>query len=93
MLEGDVVALNALFETIQCDPRHGRLVVLENAPISERILGQWAMAHVGRSAYGERMFGAISHASGFDASTFDGMRVSRIMKDLLLREEHDGDAT
>lgn len=44
-LEGSFDAVQDVFERIQGDVRHGDVVVLEAAPVSHRIFGQWEMAY------------------------------------------------
>lgn len=47
-LEGTLPAVEQLFEHIQCDPRHGDVVVLDAGPVAERSFGAWSMAYAGR---------------------------------------------
>lgn len=50
VLEGSQAAIEATFERIQQDPRHGEVSLLEFAAVSERSFNNWAMAYVGRKA-------------------------------------------
>lgn len=47
VIEGEEDPLEALFETIQMDPRHEDVVVLNYEQIDARIFGDWAMAYAG----------------------------------------------
>ena len=47
-LEGPMPAVEALFERIQCDPRHDHVVVLDAAPAESRHFAAWSMAYAGR---------------------------------------------
>ena len=47
VLEGPVDAVETLFETIQCDPRHGDVAVLHCQPVEARSFATWSMAYVG----------------------------------------------
>ena len=44
VLEGDIDIVQQTFERIQCDLRHGNVVVLEAKRAEERIFGKWDMA-------------------------------------------------
>ena len=46
VLEGPKSAIEQVFETIQRDPRHGDVTVLECANIEGRDFPQWSMARV-----------------------------------------------
>lgn len=44
VLEGPAEAVEAIFETIQCDPRHDDIVVLDVSSPDQRAFGGWSMA-------------------------------------------------
>ena len=44
VLEGESDIVQQTFERIQCDLRHGSVVVLEAKPVETRIFGTWDMA-------------------------------------------------
>jgi len=50
VLEGHQDAIEATFERIQQDHRHGNVTVLDFAEVEGRVFGDWAMAHVGAAA-------------------------------------------
>jgi len=43
-LEGDLDAVQRTFERIQCDPRHGDVIVLQAGRAEGRLFGAWSMA-------------------------------------------------
>ena len=47
VLEGPPDAVEAIFETIQCDPRHCEVTLLSLQPVAERSFGSWSMAFGG----------------------------------------------
>lgn len=87
VLEGPLDAIEATFERIQQDIRHGDVSLLAMEPIAQRNFANWAMGFVGRSEDNARRFAEVGLASGFDASRLDGARIHSILKDLTLTEE------
>lgn len=49
VLEGPAEAVEAIFETIQCDTRHDQIAVLEVSSPAERAFADWSMAFVGEA--------------------------------------------
>lgn len=47
VLEGAREDIEAVFENIECDPRHSEVTILHLHPIPERSFGQWSMAFAG----------------------------------------------
>jgi hypothetical protein len=47
VLEGELAEVEAIFETIQCDPRHSDVTVLHVHSIEARSFGSWSMAFGG----------------------------------------------
>ncbi len=47
VLEGPPAAVEGVFESIQCDPRHSEVTILHLHPVPERSFGQWSMAFGG----------------------------------------------
>ena len=47
-LEGSREAVETVFETIQLDPRHADIVVLDVGAVNERAFAGWSMAYAGR---------------------------------------------
>lgn len=46
VLEGPRPAVEATFQRIELDPRHGHIAVLGNKEVQERVFGDWSMAYV-----------------------------------------------
>ncbi len=86
VLEGPQQAVEATFERIQQDPRHGDVSLLSFAP-NPRAFGAWSMAFVGRPGTEGTNFATIGDESGFDPSILSGEKVFRILIDRLLEEE------
>ncbi len=87
VLEGGVAETGEIFERIQRDDRHSDVLVLECRMVEERLFGDWSMAYAGAGHHDERMFGASSGDSGFDASHFPADEVFEAMQRLLMEEE------
>ncbi len=43
-LEGELETVQRTFERIQCDPRHGEVIVLQAGRATGRLFGAWSMA-------------------------------------------------
>jgi hypothetical protein len=69
VLEGPQAAIEATFERIQQDPRHGDVSLLEFAPVSERAFDNWAMAYVGDDT---RAFETASSDAAIDPQRISG---------------------
>jgi hypothetical protein len=52
VLEGGLAQVEAIFERIECDPRHQNVTILQFTPIKERSFGNWSMAFAGLSPAG-----------------------------------------
>jgi hypothetical protein len=61
VLEGDETLVRALFATIEADPRHENVSVIQSGP-AERLFSRWAMARV--SVDGEPDIRLIAHTDG-----------------------------
>lgn len=88
VLEGPIEAVEAAFERIQQDDRHGEVSLLALDPIPARSFPNWAMGYVGSSADHTEKFAGIGQASGFDPASLSGDQVHRLLKDLVLEEEN-----
>lgn len=87
VLEGPRQAVEARFETIQRDPRHGDVSLLAFAPAQERAFPNWSMAFVGAQTEGRAQFGEIAQASGFDPSCMTADRLFETLERLAMEEE------
>ena len=87
VLEGPLEKLEAAFERIQQDDRHGEVSLLALDPIASRSFPNWAMGYVGSSADDAERFAAIGSHTDFDPSRLNGDQVHSLLKDLIIREE------
>ena len=87
VLEGPQRAVEATFERIQRDPRHGDVTVLQAAVIDAPSFPNWSMAFVGQSSAGQAFWHDMAAASGFDLSRLQGDDVFSMLHGLVLEEE------
>jgi hypothetical protein len=87
VLEGARRAIEATFERIQRDPRHGDVQVLAFEPVASRAFPSWSMGFVGRSRRDQDVFGNIAVESGFEERRLEGERIFGIMREIALDEE------
>lgn len=59
VLEGPPSAVEAVFERIQMDPRHGDVVVLLNEAAAERRFAEWDMAYAGEDPAARARFAGM----------------------------------
>lgn len=82
VLEGDSSTVNALFNKIQCDPRHFDVRCLVNCAITERSCPNWTMAFCDLRAVGYSDFRQIEHQLK-QIKTGDTIAARRFMLDLI----------
>ena len=70
VLEGDEVAVSALFADIEIDPRHEDVSVIESGRAGPRVFARWAMARV--SADGQPDIPLIAHEDGISPAAGRG---------------------
>jgi hypothetical protein len=87
VLEGSLEAIEATFERIQQDERHGDVSLLALEPITHRSFTNWAMGFVGKSSKNAQRFAYVGLASGFDPGQLGGQKVHQILRDLTMEEE------
>ncbi|ABD86069.1 BLUF domain-containing protein [Rhodopseudomonas palustris] len=87
VLEGPRDGVEAIFEKIQQDTRHGDVQVLAFDITKERTFAQWSMGFFGRSREGHDLFGHIAVATGFTTARIEGARLFQIVRDLAFEEE------
>lgn len=87
VLEGGQAAVEATFERIQRDERHGEVSLLSFGAVPERSFTNWSMAFVGASTFDAERFGGIAGESGFDPSRLTGDRVNAMLFNLTMEEE------
>jgi len=87
VLEGPLERVEAAFERIQQDERHGEVSLLSLESIASRSFPNWAMGFVGASAVDIERYAAIGASSGFDLSRFDGDDLHKLLLELAMEEE------
>lgn len=87
VLEGPLPRIEAAFERIQQDERHGDVSLLTLEPIASRSFPNWSMGFVGLSPDHAAQFGAIGKGSDFELSRMSGDQIHEILTDLALQEE------
>lgn len=87
VLEGPLDGVEAAFERIQQDERHGEVSLLAMEPIAVRSFPDWAMGFVGRAEGAAQRFDGVGAASGFDPARLDGEGIHATLKQLALEEE------
>ena len=87
ILEGPREAVEATFERIQRDDRHGDMTLLDLADIKVRGFPGWSMAFVGREADAHARFGGLGDESGFDPTRMTGEHIFDVLSRLVLEEE------
>lgn len=87
VLEGPLDAIEATFERIQQDERHGDVSLLSLEPQDKRSFPNWAMGFIGLSAEHADRFAAVGTSSGFDPSRLNGSELHMLLRDLALEEE------
>jgi len=70
VLEGNEVAVGALFADIRKDPRHEDVSVIESGPAGSRVFARWAMARV--SVDGQPDIPLIAHEEGISPAAGRG---------------------
>lgn len=86
VLEGPRRAVEATFERIQRDPRHGDVSLLAFEP-AERAFPSWSMGFVGSKPGDADRFAAIAGDSGFDPSRMTGVSLFQRLHGLAIEEE------
>jgi hypothetical protein len=87
VLEGPRSSVEATFEKIQQDHRHGGVQVLAFDQVEERVFAKWSMGYFGQSREGQDVFGHINKATGFSVDKMEGERLFQIIRDIAFDEE------
>ena len=88
VLEGPRAAIEATFERIQQDDRHGDVSLLAFGPAQERAFETWSMGFVGSSIDGAVRYGQLAQMSGFDPARMSGDALFETLHQLALEEEN-----
>jgi hypothetical protein len=84
VLEGAQGAVEATFERIQQDLRHGDVQLVDFSPVEERTFENWSMAYAGRRENASEEMAALGEKSGFDPSRLDGQELFTKLRSRLL---------
>jgi hypothetical protein len=87
VLEGPCDNVEATFEKIQLDQRHGDVQVLAFGHADERVFAKWSMGYFGQSREGHDLFGHIAKATGFTTNGLEGARLFKVIRDIAFEEE------
>ncbi|MHB8287296.1 MAG: BLUF domain-containing protein [Caulobacteraceae bacterium] len=87
VLEGPQAAIEATFERIQQDERHGDVSLLAFEPVAARSFGAWSMGFVGARLDDADQFDSIASESGYDPSKMTGEHIFQVLQTLALEEE------
>lgn len=87
VLEGPSDAVEATFERIQQDERHGDVSLLAYEAVESRLFTDWSMAYIGASKVEAARYGDVAATSGFDIARMTGDRLCAVLHGLALEEE------
>ena len=87
VLEGDRDIVEATFERIQRDERHGDVAMLLFESVPARLFGHWSMGFMGARPEAAVPYRDIAETSGFDPSRASGDAVVDMLQRLALEEE------
>lgn len=83
VLEGPQAAIEATFERIQQDARHGDVSLLAFAPVADRAFESWAMAYVGEGDEGRAR--PAWNGAELDMSRISGEALFARLHDMVAR--------
>lgn len=86
VLEGPMEAVMAAFERIQCDERHGEIIVLQSGPINERHFADWSMAFTGTRALGASNVAGLGLSDTLTTRSGGGEAVLGLLRSVVVRE-------
>jgi hypothetical protein len=87
VLEGPCDSVEATFEKIQQDHRHGEVQVLAFDHADDRVFAKWSMGFFGQSRQGQDLFGHIAKDTGFSTDGLEGARLFKIIREIAFDEE------
>lgn len=86
VLEGPMEAVMAAFERIQCDERHGEIIVLQSGRINERHFADWSMAFTGTRALGAGKVAGLGLSHTLTTRSGGGETVLGLLRSVVVRE-------
>ncbi len=87
VLEGPRDAVEATFERIQQDERHGSIMLLAFDPVPSRGFPNWSMAYVGAKREDAAAYAGLAAETGFDLSRMRSEDVYRVLTARVLDDE------
>ena len=87
VLEGPRTAVEAVFERIQQDDRHGDVSLLSITPTDSRRFETWSMGFVGGSVEDAARYGQVARDSGYDPSRMTGDALFVALQNLAIEQE------
>ena len=87
VLEGPKKAIEAIFERIQQDERHGDVTVLECSKCETRDFGEWSMAHVAPMTGMEAAVAEDTLSRAMNAPIDSGQDVLELLRSLVNQSE------
>jgi hypothetical protein len=91
VLEGKLADVEAIFECVQCDPRHREVTILHFTPIQARSFPAWSMAFAGAVAQGAiplSISGTLGNADQIVGESA-GRELVAVLRDLIGRYDSD----
>ena len=86
VLEGSLPQIEAIYEHIQCDPRHSDVVLLSNAAATERAFSDWSMAYTDPSMVSSSPDLKIDFEDACTGGKQAGPRIVTMLRALVVRE-------
>lgn len=87
VLEGPLGSISKVFETIQCDPRHGEVTVVHSGPTEMRDFPNWSMAFTGSANETDMPAATAAFAAVFTNPSQAGEQMLAVLKDLVVLED------
>ncbi len=87
VLEGPLDAVEALFEKIQQDPRHGDVTLLESGYVDHRDFPEWSMAFAGSGAEEATAFAEFNFDRAVARPSTSAAEVQGLLRSLVVQED------
>ena len=89
VLEGEREHVEAVFESIQCDPRHRDVTILHLHEVERRSFGEWSMAFGGIAGVSAQPAGPADGLVGRDdiLATVAGRNLLAVLTDVVYRDD------
>ena len=84
VLEGEQEAVEATFERIQQDSRHGSVQLVAFEPVAEQSFRNWSMAYIGKPGEADEFLSGLAEKTGFDPASLDGQHLFQTLKERVL---------